>query len=166
MVTNPTRIQEDTRSISGLDQWVKDTSLQCGVGCRHSLDSTSLWLWCRPAAATSISTSSLGTSICHRCGSKKKKQKKKKCLMPFSTSQKPSVSCHSFRRKHEHDCRLNLLNLCSQAHPELKCLLIFSKHYIMGKGNFSNSTFSKSNDCHDIVIDFQSSLMYITYFTH
>ena len=140
--------------------------MSCGVGCRHSLDSTSLWLWCRPAAATSISTQAWELPYATGVALKKKSKKKKKCLMPFSTSQKPSVSCHSFRRKHEHDCRLNLLNLCSQVHPELKCLLIFSKHDIMGKGNFANSTFSKSNDCHDIVTDFQSSLMYITYFTH
>ena len=41
-----------------------------------------LWLWCRLAAVALISTSSLGTPICLRCGyekgEKKKKERKKK----------------------------------------------------------------------------------------
>ena len=28
--------------------------MSCGVGCRHGLDPTLLWLWCRPAAITPI----------------------------------------------------------------------------------------------------------------
>ena len=39
----------------------------CGVGHRRGLDPTLLWLW-----------HSLGTSICHRCGPKKKKKEGRK----------------------------------------------------------------------------------------
>ena len=75
VVTNPASIHEDAGSLSGLRIW----------HCRE--------LWCRsqtqlgPGIAVAVVkvgsyssnlTPSLGTSICHRCGLKKKTKKKKK----------------------------------------------------------------------------------------
>ena len=51
--------------------------MSCGVGCRRGSDLSLLWLWHRPAATAQIRPH-LGTSICHRCGPKKTKDKKKK----------------------------------------------------------------------------------------
>ena len=50
--------------------------VSCGIGCRHGSDLVFLWLWYRPVATVlnSDSTPSLGTSICCRCGPKKKKK--------------------------------------------------------------------------------------------
>ena len=55
-------------------------------GVRHGChsDLAWLWLWCY----SSNSTPSLGTSICHRCGPKKQKNKKRSPCQALS----PAVS--------------------------------------------------------------------------
>ena len=55
-LTNLVSIPENSGSIPGLAQWVKESSVavSCGVGCRCSWDPVLLWLWCSPAAIVPI----------------------------------------------------------------------------------------------------------------
>ena len=70
-------IHEDADLIPGLSQCVKDLAfpMSCVVGHRLGSDCTLLCLWHRLSAVAVVS--SMGTSICHRCGPIKQKSKKK-----------------------------------------------------------------------------------------
>ena len=64
--------------------WGSGVAMSCGIGCRRGLDLVLMWLWHRPTATAPIRPPSLGTSMCHGCGHKKTKAKKKKKKGPRS----------------------------------------------------------------------------------
>ena len=56
-------------------RWVKDlVLLSCGVGHRHGLDPTLLWLWCRPAVVAPVRP--LAWELPYASGAALKKQNK------------------------------------------------------------------------------------------
>ena len=66
----------------GFDPWPRSVgwgscmAMSCGVDGRCGSDPALLWLWRRPAANSSDSTPSLGTSICCRCSPENKQTNK------------------------------------------------------------------------------------------
>ena len=62
-------------------------AMNCGVGHSRGLDPVLLWLWCGSAAVALIQPPSLGISICHTCGPKKKKKKDLFALKLFQVEQ-------------------------------------------------------------------------------
>ena len=52
--------------------------MSCGVGHRHSLDLTLLWLWCRPAAVAPIQPLAWEPPYAMGAALEKTKKKKKK----------------------------------------------------------------------------------------
>ena len=68
--------------------------MSCGVGCRHGLDPTLLWLWRRPAATALIR--SLALEPPHAAGvalkkTKDKRQKKKKTKLKIELPFDPAI---------------------------------------------------------------------------
>ena len=74
---NLTNIHEDLGLIPGLIHWVKGSrvAVSCGVGGRHSLDPTLLWLWHRLAAV--VLSQPLAWELPCALGAPKNKQTKK-----------------------------------------------------------------------------------------
>ena len=68
--------------------------MSSGIGRRCGSDLAMLWL-CRLAAAAPIQFLGLGTSVCHRCGPKKKKKKKTgsyQLLVQFEGARKLNIN--------------------------------------------------------------------------
>ena len=79
---HPASICDDVGSTPGLTQWVKDLALPQAGAKTADAAQTPRCCGCDMRSCCSDLTSSLGTSICRRCGCKKKKTKKK-CLPRF-----------------------------------------------------------------------------------
>ena len=73
-VKNPAGVYEDAGVIPGLAQWVQGSELWCWLPTQ--LGSGVAVAVTLAGGCSSDSTPSLGTSICHRCGPKKRKQNK------------------------------------------------------------------------------------------
>ena len=85
-VTNWISIHEGASSIPGLTQWVKGygVAVSCGVGHRLRLRSGIAVAVVQVRSSSFDSSPTLGTSICHRCGSKM--QKRIQCYWYFMES--------------------------------------------------------------------------------
>ena len=77
VVINPASIHEDAGSIPGLTQWLRiHVARSCGVSCRQHLRSLMAVAVAWVSSCSSSSTPSLGTTMCCRCGPKKKEEKR------------------------------------------------------------------------------------------
>ena len=88
VVMNPTRIHEDTGSVPGLTQWIKDPgiAMSCGVGRRHSSDLALLCLWCKMTATVPIQL--LAWELPYAMGAALKRQEKNKKDFPLIHDEK------------------------------------------------------------------------------
>ena len=94
-VTNPTSIHEDVGLIPGLARCVKDLACcGCAVGRRHSSDPALLWLWCRPAAGSSVQPLAWELPYAKDAALKRQKKQNKTKQKPKKQKQKVKLTLH------------------------------------------------------------------------
>ena len=125
--------------LSGLRIWC---CYELWCRCRHSSYPKLLWPWCRPAAASSDSTPSLGASICCGCDPKKtKKKKEKESMVHIQTHQYRHISTKKIRQETANKKRVYWNSLVAQ---DCHCS---DSGYCCGEGSIPGPRTSASHGC-------------------